>query len=179
MTFHLTHEQLCGLVATDLAPTDTMDHAEQTAEARIIEEHLHACAVCSAELETLRGSLVHFREASVSYSREQFARSTVQWASIAPAPHRYLAQPLYWAAAALTIAVILLPVELHHHSVQMQPAAQATTNVTPATASAESDEELLADIDERVSADVPAALAPLADPSESKDSVSFSNQRKN
>jgi anti-sigma factor RsiW len=181
MTFHLTHEQLCGLVAADLAPDAALAHAEYAAEARIVEEHLRACAVCAAELETLRGSLGHFREASISYTREQFARSTMTWSSIAPAPHRYLSQPLYWAAAVFTVAVALLPLGLRHHGAQMPSASQGVSAAatTAAVQAAESDEELLADIDDRVSVDVPAPLEPLAGSSESKDSVSSSNQRKN
>ncbi len=105
MNLHLTHEQLCDLILADssLRPNDDSD---------IVEQHLQACLICAAELKSLRDSLSHFRDASVSYARQEFAQSYAQRSSIAP-PHSYLSQPLYWAAAAVLFVAALFS---HHHA---------------------------------------------------------------
>src|SRR5580704_10820714 len=131
MNLHLTHEQLCDLILADssLRPNDDSD---------VVEQHLQACLICSAELKSLRDSLSHFRDASVAYSRQQFAQSYAQRSSIAP-PHSVLSQPLYWAAAAVIFVAALFPITLHRQSA----AREAVKAAAVATQTAESDEALL------------------------------------
>jgi len=166
MNLHLTHEQLCDLILADssLRPSDDSD---------IVEQHLQACLICSAELKSLRDSLSHFRDASVAYARQEFAQSYAQRSSIAP-PQSYLSQPLYWAAAAVIFVAALFPITLHHYAAS---SAVKATAVSPQT---ESDDALLADIDQKVSADVPSPMEPLADPTDGTTSTtSTSDQRTN
>jgi hypothetical protein len=168
MNLHLTHEQLCDLILADssLRPNDDSD---------VVEQHLQACLICSAELKSLRDSLSHFRDASVAYARQEFAQSYAQRSSIAP-PHSYLSQPLYWAAAAVLFVAALFPITLH----QQHSAASAPIKATATSVQTESDEALLADIDQKVSADVPSPMEPLADPTDGTTSTSStSDQRTN
>ncbi len=135
MNLHLTHEQLCDLILADssLRPSDDSD---------IVEQHLQACLICAAELKSLRDSLSHFRDASVSYARQEFAQSYAQRSSIAP-PHSYLSQPLYWAAAAVLFVAALFPITLHRQHMATTSAAKLAA-ASPQIASADA---LLADID--------------------------------
>jgi hypothetical protein len=168
MNLHLTHEQLCDLILADssLRPSDDSD---------VVEQHLQACLICSAELKSLRDSLSHFRDASVAYAQQEFAQSYAQRSSIAP-PHSYLSQPLYWAAAAVLFVAALFPITLH----QQHSAATSAMKATAAAPQMESDEALLADIDQKVSADVPSPMEPLADPTDGTTSTtSTSDQRTN
>jgi hypothetical protein len=178
MTLHLTHEQLCDLLLADLSLQPEGDSWKNLeAESDVVHEHLRACLVCSAELRSLRDSLSHFREASVSYARQEFAQSYAQRSSIAP-PHSYLSQPLYWTAAAVVFVAALFPLSMHRQrSAPPVIRATATSSSLPTT---ESDEALLADIDQKLSADVPAPMAPLADPTAGTTSTtSTSDQRTN
>src|ERR1700726_640745 len=179
MTLHLSHEQLCDLILADLSlqpeGESWNDPNDRNAESNIVQEHLRACLVCSAELRSLRDSLFHFRDASVSYARQEFAQSYAQRSSIAP-PHSYLSQPLYWAAAAVVFVAALFPLSMHRQH-PTPPVAQTTASSLQTT---ESDEALLADIDQKLSADVPAPMAPLADPTAGTTSTtSTSDQRTN
>jgi hypothetical protein len=176
MTLHLTHEQLCDLILADSSLPENQPQNGLESDSDVVQAHLRACLVCSAELRSLRDSLSHFRDASVSYSRQEFAQSYAQRSSIAP-PHSYLSQPLYWAAAAVVFVAALFPLSMHQQ--------RSASPVTASTASAsqqttESDEALLADIDQKVSADVPLPMEPLADPTaEATSATSTSNQRSN
>ena len=173
MTLHLTHEQLCDLILADsLLPLE----GNSQDDSDVVHTHLRACLVCSAELRSLRDSLSHFRDASVSYARQEFAQSYAQRSSIAP-PHSYLSQPLYWTAAAVVFVAALFPLSMH----RQRPVSPATSTVASASSpTTESDEALLADIDQKVSADVPSPMAPLADPTAGATSTpSTSNQRNN
>ena len=173
MTLHLTHEQLCDLILADssLSP----DGASLT-NSDVVQAHLRACPVCLAELKSLRDSLAHFREASTSYARQEFAQSYAQRSSIAP-PHSFLMQPLYWTAAAVVFVAALFPLSMHRR----QPVPKAMAAVaSPAVQTEESDDALLADIDQKVSADVPSPMEPLADPMASSASTSSpTDQRTN
>lgn len=172
MNLHLTHEQLCDVLLADSSLRSGVYR-----DTDVVDQHLQACLICSAELKSLRDSLSHFRDASVSYSRQEFAQGYAQRSSIAP-PHNVLSQPLYWAAAAVLFVAALFPITLH----QQQSAARsaATKAAAASSRSAESDEALLADIDQKVSADVPSPMEPLADPTDGTTSVtSTSDQRKN
>ena len=176
MTLHLTHEQLCDLILADTSLSHEDDLQVETSDSDIVHTHLQACLICSAELRSLRDSLAHFRDASVSYSRQEFAQSYAQRSSITP-PHSFLSQPLYWTAAAVVFVAALFPLSMHQKHVVSPVTATATSGFTQAT---ESDEALLADIDQKLSADVPSPMAPLADPTAGENSTSSdSNQRTN
>ena len=169
MNLHLTHEQLCDVLLADSPQQSVGDR-----DTDVVEQHLQACLICSAELKSLRDSLSHFRDASVAYSRQQFAQSYAQRSSIAP-PHSLLSQPLYWAAAAVIFVAALFPITLHRQSV----AREAAKTAAVAVQTAESDEALLSDIDQKVSADVPSPMQPLVDPTDETTSTSTSDQRTN
>jgi hypothetical protein len=173
MNLHLTHEQLCDVLLADSSlPSAGADH-----ETDVVDQHLQACLICAAELKSLRDSLSHFRDASVAYSRQEFAHSYARRSSIAP-PHSVLSQPLYWAAAAVVFVAALFPISLHQQQSAARSAAKAAAAVSSQTA--ESDEALLSDIDQKVSADVPSPMEPLADPTDSTTSLtSTSDQRTN
>jgi hypothetical protein len=167
MTLHLTHEQLCDVLLADSS-------FPQESPSAIVQDHLRACLHCSAELESLRVSLSLFREASTSYAGHQFARSFFKRGSIAP-PQHYLTQPLYWAAAAVVLVAASFPLSLYR---QHRPLPAATAVVAPHTT--ESDEALLEDVDQTVSADVPSPMEPLDNPTtDSTSADSTSSQRKN
>jgi hypothetical protein len=177
MTLHLTHEQLCDLILADSSLSlEGEFQNDLNDDSDVVHEHLRACLVCSAELKSLRDSLSHFRDASVSYARKEFAQSYAQRSSIAP-PHSYLSQPLYWAAAAVVFVAALFPLTMHRH----RPVAPVTgTAASMSSQTTESDEALLADIDQKVSADVPSPMEPLADPTAGAGSAtSTSDQRNN
>jgi hypothetical protein len=174
MTLHLTHEQLCDLI---LADSSVPPEGEPwNTDSDVIHAHLQACLICSAELRILRDSLSNFRNASVSFARREFAQSYAQRSSIAP-PHSYLSQPLYWTAAAVVFAAALFPLSMHRQR-PISTAPATATSVSSQTI--ESDEALLADIDQKVSADVPSPMEPLADPTDGATSMtSTSNRRTN
>src|SRR5258707_14321814 len=176
MTLHLSHEQLCDLILADLSPQPEGESWNNlNDESDVVQDHLRACLICSAELRSLRDSLSHFRDASVSFARQEFAQSYAQRSSIAP-PHSFLSQPLYWTAAAVVFVAALFPLSMHRqHSAP--PVARTTASSLQTT---ESDEALLADIDQKLSADVPSPMAPLADPTAGASSTtSNSVQRTN
>ena len=174
MALHLTHEQLCELILADssLHPEDQSSNGDSD----IVQAHLRACLICSAELRSLRDSLSHFRDASISYARQEFAHSYARRSSIAP-PHSFLSQPLYWTAAAVVCVAALFPLSLHR---QRPVSGGATTISATPQQTTESDAALLADIDQDISADVPAPMQPLADPTAGTTSAaSTSDQRSN
>jgi hypothetical protein len=180
MTLHLSHEQLCDLILADVSlhpeSESWNDPNDLKVDSDVVHEHLRACLICSAELRSLRDSLLHFREASVSFARQEFAQSFARQSSIAP-PHSYLSQPLYWTAAALVFVAALFPLSMHRQ--RPVPPVARTTATSGSLQTAESDEALLADIDQKLSADVPAPMAPLADPTAGATSTSNSDQRTN
>jgi anti-sigma factor RsiW len=172
---HLTHEQLCDLIlANSSQPSETESRNDLASDSDIVHAHLRACAVCSAELATLRDSIAHFRDASTSFARQEFAQGYAQ-RSIAP-PHSVLSQPLYWAAAALVFVAALFPLSMRHqHSSAVNHSVSSASSQTQ-----ESDEALLADIDQDISADVPASMEPLANPTTTATtSAPTSSQRSN
>jgi hypothetical protein len=177
MTLHLTHEQLCDLILADssLRPESISENDHQSGS-DVVQAHLRACLICSAELRSLRDSLAHFRDASVSYARQEFAQSYARRSSIAP-PHSFLSQPLYWTAAAVVFVAALFPLSLRQ---QRSVSSGTATTASRSAQTTESDEALLADIDQKVSADVPSPMEPLADPTaEANATTSTSDQRIN
>src|ERR1700738_4080918 len=146
MTLHLTHEQLCDLILADsLLPLE----GNSQDDSDVVHTHLLACPVCSAELRSLRDSLSHFRDASVSFARQEFAQSYAHRSSIAP-PHSFLSQPLYWTAAAVVFVAALFPLSMH----RQHPAPPVARTTASSLQTTESDDALLADIDQKLSADV-------------------------
>jgi hypothetical protein len=176
MNLHLTHEQLCDLVLAESSLPLEGGLRSDLESTSVVQAHLRACPVCSAELRSLRDSLSNFRDASVSFARQEFAHSYARRSSIAP-PHSYLSQPLYWAAAAVVFVAALFPLSMH----RQLPIAPVTTTVASGPSQiTESDEALLADIDQKVSADVPSPMEPLADPTAgTTTTTSTSDQRTN
>jgi hypothetical protein len=175
MTLHLTHEQLCDLILADSALQPEGESGnDRNPDSDVIEAHLRACPICSAELKSLRDSLAHFRNASVSYARQEFAQSYARRSSIAP-PHSYLSHPLYWTAAVVVFVAALFPLSMHRQHLIYRG---ATTVADAPKQTTESDAALLADIDQEISADVPAPMQPLADPTaEAVSATSTSDQR--
>jgi hypothetical protein len=168
MTLHLTHEQLCDVILADSS-------LPREGTSTIVQDHLRACLHCSAELESLRASLSLFREAATSYAGQQFVRSCMKTGSIAP-PQHFLTQPLYWAAAAVLLVAASFPINLYRQ--QHHPVPAATAVVAPHIA--ESNEALLEEVDQTLSADVPSPMEPLADPTAGSTSAKPSTyQRKN
>ena len=177
MNLHLTHEQLCDLILADssLPPKHDVQGAFEVVDS-MEQAHLQACLICSAELKSLRDSLHHFHDASAAYARQEFAQSYARRSSIAP-PHSFLSQPLYWTAAAVIFVAALFPLSLHH-GLPVSGGAANTAAVSQGTT--ESDEALLADIEQKVSADVPSPMEPLADPiAGANPATATSNQRSN
>jgi hypothetical protein len=183
MTLHLTHEQLCDLILADSSLPLEGDFGDTfEGDSDVVHAHLQACLICSAELKILRDSLSHFRDASVSFARQEFAQSYAQRSSIAP-PHSILSQPLYWTAAAVVFVAALFPLSMHRqHSVPSVTAPVLSASSVSGQID-ESDEALLADIEQKVSAGVPSPMQPLADPTADAISTTSasntSNQRSN
>jgi hypothetical protein len=177
MNLHLTHEQLCDLVLAESSLPLEGRSRNDLEGTSVVQAHLRACPVCSAELRSLRDSLSNFRDASVSFARQEFAHSYARRSSSIAPPHSYLSQPLYWAAAAVVFVAALFPLSMH----RQRPVAPVTAAVSSGPSQiTESDEALLADIDQKVSADVPSPMEPLADPTAGAPSVtSVSYQRSN
>jgi len=155
LTPHLTHEQLSDLILSCSPHPLSSDFAA-------LGEHLRACPACSEELTRLSRSLTLFREASTSFARQELAAMHARRAqeTILPAPHS-LARRLYWAAAVLALAA-LVPLGLHHH-----PAGRSSPAVSvnaPAAKTQASDEALLEEINQDLSAGVPTPMRPLDDP---------------
>jgi hypothetical protein len=176
MTLHLTHDQLCDLILADSSlPLEGEFRNDIKNDSDVVHEHLRACLVCSAELKILRDSISSFRDASTSFARQEFAQSYARRSSIAP-PHSYLSQPLYWAAAAVVFVAALFPLTIHRQQ-PFSPMTAKSAAASPQTI--ESDEALLADIDQKVSADVPSPMEPLADPTAGTPTSSTSDQRNN
>jgi hypothetical protein len=158
-TRHLTHEQLCDVLLA--LPSETESSAGDPA-LDASHNHLRDCLICSAELENLRESLALFRQAASSYAEQAYVRPFGPEASIAPSP-RYRSQMLYWATAAALAIAVALPFGVHRQHTPL-PQAAATTASAAAGQTAPSDEALLDGIAQDLSADVPAAMQPLADP---------------
>ena len=164
---HLTHEQLCDLLLATTPPHDV--------EASEIHDHLRNCPLCASEFANLQSSLSLFRETANSY----FGRAFMQMQSAPALPTREVAiKPSYWAfAAAVVFLAAIIPFAYHPHH-QPTPLAPAT-NTAPAQTT-ESDEALLEDIDQKLSAPIPSPMQPLADPTAGATSAkSSSTQRKN
>lgn len=165
-TGHLTEEQFVELLFAAAAP-----HAVTATEA-----HLAHCERCAAEFAGLRESLSLFRTATTNYANEQLRRMPQ---CTIPA-RRPLLQPAYFAAAAALVLAAFLPMQiLHQRAAHHQPTTAAMATAAPAPArTVESDQALLQDIDNDISASVPAPMEALADPNAGMASATTSSQRK-
>ena len=169
MTPHLTHEQLCDFVL-DLAPHPL------SSDFAALQQHLAICPACAAELATLRDSISLFRDASTACARQQLAEHHANNVALTPRPHAFF-HPIYWATAAAMVVAAILPLTLHRPS-QPPPAPVAT--VTTAASEVQSDEALLDEINQEISAPVPSPMAPLADPTaDSATAQTTASQRTN
>ena len=148
MNHHLTTEQLNDLLLSpSIAPNTQVDR------------HLRACSACAEELLSLRASLANFRSAATSFAYHQ---STLVPRTAAPAPSSRLLSfraPLSWAAAAAIVVAAVLPASMHRLRPKPSPAP-----VTVAPHTQQSDEALLEEINQNLSAPVPSAMQPLNDP---------------
>lgn len=159
MSHHLSHKQLCDLLLAEDA-----QHADAKLDPH--REHLSACLICAAELDTLRTSVLRFRHSATSYSDRQLKGRHLRapFATLYDTPHHgYFGQPLAWAVAALVLA-ITLPLGLHRHHVVPPTAPVSVTAAAPST---ESDEALLEGISQDLATDIPSPMQPLADPTAS------------
>jgi hypothetical protein len=154
MTPHLTHEQLCDLLLACGPHTLSSDFAA-------LQHHLDACPSCAAELDSLRTSLALFHETSTSYAQQQLPYIR---ANATPSLSKTIVQPIYWAAAAALCIAAALPITLHRTTPSVPVSSTSTSN--PATSS-QSDEALLEEINQEISAPVPSPMQPLADPTAS------------
>ncbi len=154
MTPHLTHEQLCDIL---LARSPHPLSSDFTA----LQHHLGNCPSCSAELANLRTSISLFHKTSTSYAQQQLAQLRIV---DTPAPSKTIIQPIYWAAAAALCIAAALPITLHRLT-SSAPVSSVST-IKPAT-NLQSDEALLEEINQEISAPIPSPMQPLADPTAS------------
>ncbi len=162
---HLTHEQISNLLIADPTICDLdLPQTELDSEAHIVA-HLRACEVCSGELMSLRQSLVGFREATTLYSANAPQRRLVP-------VRRFTATFALWTAtaAAVLVAGVLMPLNLHKAHPVATPVqtvagnAASAQNAVSAKPTTQSDEELIAGIEQDLSASIPSSMQPLEDP---------------
>jgi hypothetical protein len=165
MTPHLTHEQLCDMLLARSPHPLSSDFAAMQA-------HLGTCPACTAELTSLRTSLALFREATVSYSQQHL---TPLHANAVPTVPK-TAIPIYWAAAAVLCIAAALPITLHR---QTPSAPAASTSTTKPANLAQSDEALLEEINQELSAPIPSPMRPLADPTASSAATPSTSSQRN
>jgi len=133
MNSHLSSEQLERVLAGRPAPEVT--------------QHLKKCARCGEDVATMRGLLGDFREAATGVA-EQYRLAPVRMQKRAPR--------MAWALAAAALVVgVATPVVVHHRD--------AGRGVPPVAADmpAMSDEALLQNVQDDLSASVPKSLLPL------------------
>jgi anti-sigma factor RsiW len=171
---HLTGEQFGELLARSAGSPEPLDP--------LAEAHLRTCEQCAAELAALRESLALFREASSIYADRQL-RLLPQWRI--PVRH-HVAQPAYFAAAAILL-LSLIPMQVAHRRSQLpKPLVAAGASAVVAAGdqarTTESDDALLEDVNSEVSASVPAPMQALDVPIVTTETaavpVATSNQRK-
>jgi hypothetical protein len=159
---HLTEEQFGELLSTSAR--------EPAANGSLAEAHVQSCEQCAAELTSLRECLLVFREASTAYADNELRR--MPQVTLPARRRRFLpvVEPGYWvlAAAAIFLAALLPMQVLRQHAARPAPAVAASTS----SATAESDEALLEDVNREESASVPAPMQTLADPTDTVSSTS-------
>jgi hypothetical protein len=157
---HLSHEQLCDLLI--VAPQDDASLSEAH------QEHLRDCLICASELDLMRSSVAGFHDASTALADRELSRRPIRprFASIyGSQPRGLITLGFAWATAALVIAAII-PVGLNSRlNPTLTPDTTVTQSATTSEAQPDSDAALLNDIDEDLSAAIPAPMQPLAGPS--------------
>jgi hypothetical protein len=144
---HLTEDQFGELLSR------SKDSPSAPAEA-----HVLACEQCASELASLRESLSLFRQASNTYADKELRR--LPPISL-PTRRSPAMEPAYWAATAALVLAAFLPMQMmHRQSLQAAPAVAITVAVRPA----QTDEALLEDVNQAISASVPTPMQSLADP---------------
>lgn len=179
MRFHLTHEQISDVLLEDASTLELSASANDA-----VHEHLSTCLICSGELASLRQAFSSFRDTSIALASRELLRASLHPATPDPAAKRnFFHQPGYWAAgvaAALLLAV--LPLGMHHpQPTRATPAVTTQAQQQPARTvqSLESDEALLNDINQQLSASVPTSMQPLEDTSTSASNSPAITQRNN
>jgi hypothetical protein len=166
------HYQFAGTHLTDDQLGELLDSAsvnDGSAHLEAAEAHLLTCADCTAELAGLREALSLFQQASTAHADSEFARLREQGRPayrVFPAQRPY-SRGLFWLAASAVLMAGILPLEMRWQRIPSAPAAVAGTS----THTAESDEALLEDINQELSASVPAPMQALADPTGSSTSA--------
>jgi anti-sigma factor RsiW len=166
MTPHLTHEQLCDMLLARSPHPLSSDFAA-------MQDHLGTCPACTAELTSLRTSLALFREASVSYSQQHLTQLHAN--AIPTVPKTTI--PIYWAVAAAALCIAAaLPITLHR---QTPSAPVSSTSATQPANPSQSDEALLEEINQELSAPIPSPMRPLADPTASSAATPSTSSQRN
>jgi len=159
MNEHLTPAQFDALLIGDTNPGAT--------------EHLAACATCTAEFAATRSSIGQLTEALTGMAhhsrqerQERFRRDTPATilsfrSASTKRPVRRLTATFALAASVAIVAAVIPFSHMTHPPVVKAPIAAPVSTV-------QSDEALLNEIDQQLSASVPEALAPLEDPTKEK-----------
>jgi anti-sigma factor RsiW len=152
---HLNEEQIAELVAA--SPRELTQNPALAA----LQAHAFKCAECAAEVDSIRETIALFREASSAFTQSSLSNLP---ALRPPARVSLLHQPLWWAAAAAAVLLAaFLPSQIRLRQAANTPAPTAVVAQRAAIES-ESDEALLEDVNRRLSASIPSAMAALADP---------------
>lgn len=186
MTFqtnHLSHEQLCDLLLANCG-------GEWTTASPAIErsrEHVRECHLCAGELSTLEHSLTLFRSTTDAWASHEWHshQSLLQNRRLQPTAHgngllAFFSKPAIWATvAAAALLAVTLPLAIHHPATQKAPQTVTAPASIHATDTTQSDEALLEEIDQTLSAPIPTAMEPLADPTAGRHTPSDITPRKN
>ncbi|MDE3105168.1 MAG: hypothetical protein KGK08_08315 [Acidobacteriota bacterium] len=174
MNGHLNHHQL----------SDLLLESSQHPGNEPLREHLSHCPQCASELEAMRRTVTLFRDSATAYAERRLATGSIRvdTASTVLSPRRTARlwlQPVAWAAVAATVIAIAIPASLHRHAPVAAPGVTATRQAPPEASI--SDEALLEGVNQDLSAEIPTALQPLADPtaSASQNASQETLQRKN
>lgn len=173
---HLTHRQLCDLLLA--TPHDRSPQIEQ------LRQHLHGCARCAAEFDSLQRPLARFASATTAWAGHTMATRSWQAPPMLSAhisAPRFFSRPALWASvAALLLAAI--PLSLHHRQSTAQTPVASTPHTQPQGRPAIDqigDEALLEEIDQTLSSPIPTPMQPLADPTAGRSNQIDSTPRKN
>jgi anti-sigma factor RsiW len=163
MIEHLTPAQFDALLIGDTHPAAA--------------SHLAACAPCTAEFSALHASIGQLSAALTNMAREELLRRNNQFSLLNTrrnAPRRPIFRLTATLALAASVAIVAAVVPFGH--LVHQPVAHAP--ITAPVSTVQSDEALLNEINQQLSASVPSALAPLADPSGDQISTNFTSNTK-
>jgi len=161
---HLTHQQICDLLfASQSGAADANLDSEYEAH----QQHLDACLICASELSLLQTSVSGFRDVSIALADRALARQTRSSLLSTRQSSSYFTPAFFWAATGILFAAVL-PIGLLHQDLNpfLKPhsvAPAATASSVAPVHTVESDEALLEDINQDLSASVPSAMQPLAD----------------